>query len=175
VHRLLSALVLLCVVGCGGAPARPDGGHGMLRAGDVVPPVSGVDQDGRLVRTTDARGHWLVVFFYPKDGSPGCTAEACAFRDAWSEYESVGARVLGVSVDDQATHLAFARDHQLPFPLVADTTGAWGRAFGVGEGVLGHPRVTFVVDARGRVFRAYPNVDPGVHAREIVAALHAAP
>jgi peroxiredoxin Q/BCP len=146
----------------------------MLHAGDTVPALSGVDQDGHLVRTGDARGHWLVVFFYPKDGSPGCTTEACAFRDAWTEYTTHDVRVLGISTDDQATHAAFARDHELPFPLVADPSGAWGRAFGIGEGVMGYPRVTFLVDTQGRVAKAYPNVDPGVHAHAILADVGAA-
>lgn len=167
---LLSALVVVCAA-CGGAAARPDGGHGMLRVGDPVPPLSGVDQDGHLVRTSDARGHRLVVFFYPKDGSPGCTTEACAFRDAWDRYRADGVRILGVSTDDQAAHAAFAREHELPFPLVADPSGAWGRAFGIGEGIMGYPRVTFAIDADGRVLRTYPNVDPGVHAAEILADL----
>ncbi|RYE87040.1 MAG: peroxiredoxin, partial [Myxococcales bacterium] len=108
-----------------------------------------------------------VVYFYPKDGTPGCTKEACAFRDVWGKYQAAGVRVLGVSEDDQASHKKFADEHRLPFSLVADD-GSWARAFGVST-TLGMPsRVTFLIDAGGKVARVYPDVDPGVHAERVL-------
>ena len=156
----------LLVAGCG-APQRPDGGKGLLGAGASAPSVQGVDQNGAPVTLAAERGHPVVVYFYPKDGTPGCTKEACAFRDVWGKYQAAGVRVLGVSEDDQASHKKFADEHRLPFSLVADD-GSWARSFGVST-TLGMPsRVTFLIDAEGKVAHVYPDVDPGVHAERVL-------
>lgn len=117
-----------------------------------------------------------IVYFYPRDETPGCTAEACAFRDAWDRYEKQGVLVIGVSADSNASHLQFAEEHQLPFPLIADEGLEWASAFGV-ETTLGMTRrISFLLDHKGRIAKVYPKVDPGVHAEEIlddVASLEA--
>ncbi len=109
-----------------------------------------------------------VVYFYPKDATPGCTKEACAFRDVWSEYERQNVRVIGVSNDDVDSHRSFATEHRLPFPLVADADGEWARTFGVPQFAGFYSRVSFLVGQDGRVLRTYRDVDPGLHAREIL-------
>jgi len=113
----------------------------------------------------------MVLFFYPKDGTPGCTEEACAFRDAWTDLTASGAAVVGVSTDDVQAHARFAEEHGLPFPLLSDPDGEALARYGV-PSVLGmSARVTFLIDHEGRVARVYPAVDPGVHVREVLEAL----
>jgi peroxiredoxin Q/BCP len=146
----------------------------LLEKGALAPAVSGLDQDGKSRSVADVKGRFLVVYFYPKDGTPGCTAEACAFRDAWDRYDEAGVAVYGVSADDVASHKTFAEEHQLTFPLIADPDGAWSDAFGVGKFLGFTERVTFLIDPDGRVAATYPDVDPGVHASDLlrdVAAL----
>jgi peroxiredoxin Q/BCP len=150
----------------------------MLVVGSRVPDLAAPDQTGKMRRITDERGHPLVVYFYPKDGTPGCTKEACAFRDAWERFRQAGVQIYGVSSDDQKSHEQFAKEQKLPFPIVADPTHAWSDAFGVKTRLGMDARVSFLIDATGRVAKAYPNVDPGLHADEVLrdaAALGAAP
>jgi peroxiredoxin Q/BCP len=144
--------------------------------GAIAPDVLGKDVDGKITRLSDRRGHPSVVYFYPKDGTPGCTKEACAFRDAWKRYEAAGVTVFGVSRDSESSHASFAREHKLPFPLVADTDGAVAAAYGVG-GFLGmSSRVTFLVGQDGKIRRVWPDVDPAVHADQVLeGANHADP
>ena len=159
--------------GCGAA-TRPDGGSGLLPAGSVVPDLSAPDQTGTLRRINDERGHALVVYFYPKDGTPGCTKEACAFRDAWDRYKKAGVQVFGVSADDAKSHEQFAKEQHLPFPILADPGHAWSAAFGVSTKLGMDSRVSFLIDGSGKVARVYPKVDPGFHTDEVlkdVAAL----
>ncbi len=113
----------------------------------------------------------MVVFFYPRDGTPGCTREACAFRDAWDRYVAAGVQVVGVSNDDVASHAEFVREHTLPFPLLADTESRLAHAFGVPERLGMLSRVTFVLDGQGIVRAVYRDVDPGVHADEVLGAI----
>ncbi|HHH27856.1 MAG TPA: peroxiredoxin [Polyangiaceae bacterium] len=148
---------------------RPDGGEGHLAVGTPAPDVEGVDQNGEPRSVADARGQFLIVYFYPKDGTPGCTAEACAFRDAWQRFEEAGVMIYGVSGDDQASHAEFAEEHDLPFPLIADPSGTWSRHFGVGTFLGMTERVSFVIDPEGVVVARYPDVDPGVHANQVLA------
>ncbi len=155
-------------LGCG-ATARPDGGKGPLPVGSPSPDVSGVDQTGAAVSLRALRGKPVVVYFYPKDATPGCTREACAFRDAWDRYQKAGVQVLGVSTDDAESHATFAAEHKLPFPLVADTDQAWVRGFGVPTTLGIASRVTFLLGRDGAVARVYDSVDPGVHADQVLA------
>jgi peroxiredoxin Q/BCP len=111
------------------------------------------------------------LYFYPRDGTPGCTREACAFRDAWTRLAATGAQVIGVSSDDVASHARFAREHHLSFPLLSDDGGAIARAYGVRRTFGLESRVTFIIDAEGRVARVFANVDPAVHADQVIAAL----
>jgi peroxiredoxin Q/BCP len=156
------------VAGCGGAVTRSDGGEGMLPVGSTVPDLSATDQNGAKQSISAERGHPVIVYFDPKDGTPGCTKEACAFRDAWDKFKQAGVQIFGVSKDDAESHAEFAKEHKLPFPLIADPDGAWLKAFGVST-TLGMPsRVSFLIDPAGKVAKVYPDVDPGVHADEVL-------
>src|SRR5690606_27107507 len=139
-----------------------------LGPGARAPELSLRDQHGQPRSLASFRGQPLVVYFYPKDGTPGCTEEACAFRDVWARYEEAGVAVVGVSTDDVASHAAFAEEHGLPFPLLADEDGALAEAFGVTTRLGMATRVSFLVDAEGVIRKTYPDVDPGVHAEELL-------
>jgi peroxiredoxin Q/BCP len=160
----------LGVVGCGSVQ-RPDGGSGLLPVGALAPDMSGTTLGGEVVQLSGRRGHAAVVYFYPMDATPGCTAEACAFRDAFAAYSARGVTIFGVSQDSVESHREFSQHHELPFPLVADERGSVTRAYGVPSRLGMSARVTFLVDPRGRVARVWPDVDPGVHAREVLAAV----
>src|SRR5580658_9797520 len=120
----------LTLAGCGQVK-RPDGGKGLLPVGALAPDVVGKDASGKMVRLSEVRGSPAVVYFYPKDGTPGCTTEACAFRDAFKGYEAKHIVVFGVSRDSDDSHEKFAAHHAIPFPLVPDGDGAVSRAYGV--------------------------------------------
>lgn len=129
---------------------------GWIQAGDPAPELGLPDQEGKPVKLSALRGRWVVVFFYPKDGSFGCTAEACEFRDSFAEFAKAGAEVLGVSSDGVASHAQFARTLRLPYRILADQDEAARRAWGVPKAMgLIRSRVTFVVDPSGTVRRRY--------------------
>jgi thioredoxin-dependent peroxiredoxin len=169
--KVLSALFLAsllpAIVGCG-ATKRPDGGEGLLQAGATPPDLSAVDQQGKSHSLSEERGHPVIVYFYPKDNTPGCTKEACAFRDSWERYQKAGVQVFGVSSDDQKSHEQFAKEQKLPFPILADTDQTWIKAFGVSTKLGMASRVSFLVDKTGKVSKVYPDVDPGTHADEVL-------
>jgi len=150
---------------------RPDGGKGLLPVGASAPEIVGTTRDGRPAALSTLRGHAAVVYFYPKDETPGCTHEACAFRDAFAKYEERHVTIFGVSRDSEASHEQFRAKHSLPFPLVADEDGTVARAYGVVSTLGMASRVTFLVGKDGRIARVWPDVDPGVHAREVLAAV----
>ena len=158
------------LVGCGGATARPDGGEGLLPVGSAAPEVSGVDQMGNPHNLGEVRGSVALVYFYPKNQTPGCTKEACAFRDVWSRYEAAGIKLFGVSKGDQASHKAFADKYSLPFPLIADVEMVWGTSFGVGTAMGMYKRVSFLIGKEGTIAKVYEKVDPGLHAEQDAAA-----
>jgi peroxiredoxin Q/BCP len=160
----LAALLLAC-----GATTRPDGGKGLLPVGAAAPDVSAADQAGKSHRLADEHGHAVVVYFYPKDATPGCTKEACAFRDTWDKYKAANVMIFGVSADDTSSHAEFAKEQKLPFPILADPDHVWSRAFGVGTNLGMDARVSFVIDAEGKIAKVYPDVDPGVHAATVLA------
>ncbi|HRP47391.1 MAG TPA: peroxiredoxin [Trueperaceae bacterium] len=150
----------------------------MLKVGDKAPDFALVDQAGNIQRLSDQLGSWVVVYFYPKDDTPGCTTEACQFRDALPHFEGVGAKVFGISADDQESHLAFARKYDLNFPLLVDpelTTlkayGAYGDKGKDGVVKMGVFRRSYLVDPSGRVARAWDDVVPEGHAEEIRNAI----
>jgi thioredoxin-dependent peroxiredoxin len=169
---LLAALLALS--GACGPILRPDGGSGLLPIGALAPEVAGESPDGSVTRLTAARGHPAIVYFYPKDGTPGCTKEACAFRDAFGRYEQLHVTIFGVSRDSSEIHAEFRESHRLPFSLVSDESGAIARAYGVSSPLGMSARVTFLVGADGRVARVWPDVDPGVHAKQVLSAIEAA-
>jgi peroxiredoxin Q/BCP len=159
----------LALSGCGRPAARPDGGFGLLGVGAQAPEVVGLDAGGHETRLSAQRGHPAVVYFYPMDGTPGCTTEACAFRDAWSRFEQARVTVLGVSTNSEKRHAAFLRDEKLPFALASDESGAVAAAYGVRNGLFGFQRVTFLVDGEGRIAHVWDDVDPAIHADEVLA------
>ena len=129
-----------------------------MKVGDKIPEVLGMDQDGREHRASDYAGQKLIIYFYPKDNTSGCTAEACSLRDGYSELRRAGYALLGVSKDSAASHVKFAQKHTLPFPLIADTETTLQQAFGVwcekkmaGRTYMGTVRTTFVIDEQGVV------------------------
>ena len=144
----------------------------LLAVGAEVPDVSAPAQDGKLVRLRDLKGKPLVVYFYPKDDTPGCTIEAKGIRDQYAELKS-RAVVLGVSEDSTDSHQAFASKYDLPFLLLDDTSHALTTAFGVPLSSGHAKRVTFVIDAAGKVSKVFPDVNPNGHAEELLAALKA--
>jgi thioredoxin-dependent peroxiredoxin len=168
-------VALLLGAACGRPAARPDGGFGLLGVGAPAPEVVGYDVDRKEVRLSAQRGHYAVVYFYPADGTPGCTTEACAFRDAWGRYEQAHVTVLGVSSNSSERHQEFLRDRKLPFALASDESGAVAASYGVGKGLFGFERVTFLVDGESRVARVWNDVDPAIHANEVLAATQGAP
>jgi peroxiredoxin Q/BCP len=146
--------------------------------GDAAPDFQLKDQNGNEVKLSQYRGKHVVLYFYPKDDTSGCTREACDFRDEHSALESAGAVVLGVSPDDTKSHLKFATKYSLPFPLLADTErevcdayGVWGEKSLYGRKFLGVTRATFVIDTQGKVARVWPKVKVDGHVQEILAAL----
>lgn len=150
----------------------------MLKEGDRIPDFSLNDQDGKLRTPADFAGKPLVVYFYPKDDTPGCTKEACSFRDAYADIRAKGAAVVGISADGSASHLKFARKYELPFTLLADPEktaiqafGAWGEKSMYGKTYEGILRSTFVFGADGIVKKVFPKVSPAEHAAEVLAAL----
>jgi thioredoxin-dependent peroxiredoxin len=146
---------------------------GLLERGDEAPTVEAVAHDGSQVKLADYRGKPVVVYFYPKDDTPGCTVQAQGFRDEWTDLAKSGAVVLGVSTDDNESHKAFAAKYELPFLLLPDTDQKIATAFGVPI-VNGHAkRVTFVIDKQGKVARVFPEVTPKGHADEVLAAVAA--
>lgn len=143
-------------------------------AGRPAPDFELRDQDGRLHSIEDYRGRWVALYFYPKDDTPGCTTEACEFRDDIFAFKELNCQILGVSLDDEESHKAFAEKHGLPFPLLADVRGDAADAYGVKARMFGMTvakRQTFLIDPEGRVAKHYADVDPEVHSGEVLADL----
>jgi len=152
-----------------------------LAVGAPAPPFELRDQSGQAHRLADYHGRWVLLYFYPKDDTPGCTTEACNFRDDLPKLRALGVQILGVSIDDTASHARFADKFHLPFPLLADTDGAVARSYGslTAFGPIRFAkRHTFVIDPDGRIARVYRDVKPSTHSREILEdmkTLQAAP
>jgi len=153
----------------------------MPQAGDLAPEVALPDEHGTIHRLVDRRGSWTVVYFYPKDDTPGCTTEACGFRDLNADVEDLDARVWGISPDGSGSHAAFRAKFDLPFTLlsdgdhaVAERWGAWGEKQNYGRTYQGILRSTFLVDPDGRVAHAWPSVKADGHAERVVEALRTA-
>ena len=152
-----------------------------LKAGDPAPRFEGVITDGQRVSLDGYRGKKLVMYFYPKDDTPGCTKQACSLRDHTAEIAAKGASVLGVSTQGTESHQAFTKKYRLTFPLLADTEGTVGRAYGVlgGGGLVSKlkaaagfaDRVTFVIDENGRIAHVIDKPQVGRHAEEVLALL----
>lgn len=169
VVSILSAFSLL-LIGSAALLAEP------VTSGDVAPDFELTDQDGQLHSIEDYRGKWVALYFYPKDGTPGCTTEACEFRDNIFAFKNLDCQILGVSLDDASSHKEFSEKHGLPFPLLADTEGTTANAYGVKTRMLGiayAKRQTFLIDPDGKIARHYADVDPDSHSEELLADLEA--
>ena len=149
----------------------------MRKAGTVAPNFTAKDANGETVRLKDLRGERVVLYFYPKDDTPGCTKEACSFRDAFGDFKKRGIKVLGVSVDSEASHQKFAAKYKLPFTLladqdhsIADSYGVYGEKKFMGRTYMGVKRVTFLIDENGKIKKVFEKVKPDEHAREVLEA-----
>ncbi len=147
-----------------------------LQPGDTAPDIVLPDQDGNTRKLAELRGQWVLVYFYPRDDTPGCTLEACGLRDASGQYARAGIRVLGISADTTKSHKKFAEKFQLPFTLLADEEksvirafGAWGRKKFMGREFDGILRQSFLVDPKGKIAKVYAKVKPEGHAEEVLA------
>lgn len=142
--------------------------------GDPAPDFALPDQNGRVRSLAEFRAKWLVLYFYPKNDTPGCTEQACAFRDDWQRLVELGAEVVGVSVDDVSSHYAFAKKYSLPFPLLADTKGQvatrYGSIYNLGV-VKFARRNTFLIDPEGRIAKAYLSASTSRNSREVIEDL----
>ncbi len=140
--------------------------------GQPAPAFQGTDQNGTTHTLTDYHGHWLVLYFFPKADTPGCTKEACAFRDGILKLKALGADVVGVSMDTQNRQERFARKYHIPFPLLADHTGTIARTYGAAGGFLNlDHRYSFLINPQGILVKRYLDVDPDRHAGEILKDL----
>ena len=160
---ILMSLVLLPGPGLSAAAAPA--------VGDDAPDFRLQDQNGDWHALEDYNGDWLILYFYPRDFTPGCTTEACAFRDDIMKFRSMGVRIAGVSVDDVSSHEEFAEEYSLPFPLLADAGGEVSKSYDTfattASGVGIATRQTFIIDPDGKVARHYANVDPDSHSQTV--------
>jgi peroxiredoxin Q/BCP len=149
----------------------------MLKEGDAAPDFEVSDAEGNPVKLSDLRGRKVVLYFYPKDDTPGCTKEACSFRDGFAEFQRRGIEVLGVSTDDEKSHRKFAEKYSLPFTLLADTEhrvadlyGVYGEKQFMGRKYMGVARKTFLIDEEGRLRKVFEQVKVDEHADEVLKA-----
>ena len=142
---------------------------GALAVGQSAPDFEAVAHDGAAIRPSALAGKHVVLYFYPKDETPGCTKEACAFRDAWKDLEAAGVVLVGISTDAIDAHKKFAENHQLPFHLVSDADGSIAKAYGVPNRAGFLARHTIVIGPDGKVKRIYRSVDVAKHAAEVLA------
>ncbi|MGJ3247062.1 MAG: thioredoxin-dependent thiol peroxidase [Elainellaceae cyanobacterium] len=153
-----------------------------LNVGDVAPDFNLLDATGTTISLSDFRGQRVVLYFYPRDNTPGCTKEACSFRDIYSDYQNQNVVVLGVSTDDAKSHTKFATKYELPFPLLSDPNGTVATAYEsyglkkfMGKEYMGISRTTFIIGADGRIEKIYRKVKPEAHAAQVLADLSELP
>jgi len=167
---LLFVLILLC--GLLAAPALA--ADALPKVGSAAPGFRLQDQNGHWRSPADYRGHWLVLYFYPKDFTPGCTTEVCTFRDDVAKLRQAGASVVGVSLDDTKSHADFAAKYHVPFPLLADTDRQAATEYGVLGSMVGihyAKRTTFLVDPQGQIAKVYVDVDPKANSSQVLRDL----
>jgi peroxiredoxin Q/BCP len=144
----------------------------VVEEGKPAPDFELESDSGETVKLSDLRGKPVVLYFYPKDDTPGCTTQACGIRDAWGEFQRAGAEVFGISADSRASHERFRSKYSLPFTLLADPGHELGEPYGVErEGKSSYERSTFVIDADGNVAKIFRRVKPDQHADQVLAAL----
>lgn len=146
-----------------------------LNIGDTAPEFSLHDQEEKTHTLKASRGSWVLLYFYPKDDTPGCTTEACTLRDHWKELSDLGVQVFGVSTDSVKSHGKFATKFHLPFPLLADTDknvveayGVWAKKKFMGREYMGTMRTSFLIDPKGKIAKIYESVKPAEHAEEVL-------
>ena len=149
----------------------------MLKEGDKAPAFTGIDQNGNKVKLSDLKGSRVVLYFYPKDDTPGCTKQACSIRDSYDIFSKKGIKVLGISIDDEKSHQKFIAKYDLPFDLIADTDrsivekyGVWGEKSMYGRKYMGTFRKTFLIDEKGKIVKIFDKVKVSEHADEVLAA-----
>jgi len=141
----------------------------LLPVGTAAPAFALPNQHGEAVSSTELASSWWVIYFYPKDDTPGCTKEACTFRDRLGELQAIDVRIVGISYDDVASHKAFAKKYHLNFDLLADPSGTVIAAYGATSILPGFARrISYLVDEKGVIRKVYPDVTPGIHATEIM-------
>ncbi len=146
-----------------------------LNVGQKAPEFNLSDRDGEIHRLSDYKGEWLLIYFYPKDDTPGCTVEACILRDNFPEFEKLGVRVVGISTDSTGSHAKFSDKYKLPFTLLSDTEkktvrnyDVWGPKKFMGKEFLGTKRTSFLVNPDGGIAKIYESVQPKIHASEVL-------
>jgi thioredoxin-dependent peroxiredoxin len=149
-----------------------------VKAGEKAPGFVLPDQEGRVHKLADYKGQWVLVYFYPKDDTTGCTREACAIRDEWPNFEKADLKVFGISADSPKSHAKFAEKYELPFTLLADENkevihayGVWGPKSFMGNHYEGIFRQSVLIDPKGKVAKVYEKVKPAEHAKEVLADL----
>lgn len=149
----------------------------MIKEGTNAPAFKTTDANGETISLKDLKGQKVVLYFYPKDDTPGCTKEACSFRDAWAKFKKRGITVLGVSPDSEASHKKFETKYKLPFTLladkdhvIADSYGVWGEKKFMGRKYMGVLRTTFLIDEKGKIRKVFEKVKPEDHASEVLEA-----
>lgn len=147
----------------------------MLNVGDKAPAFSLLDQNGKMHKLSDVKGEWCLIYFYPKDDTPGCTKEACTIRDTFPKFKKLGITVFGVSVDSVKKHEKFVAKYELPFTLLADEEktmvndyGVWGEKSMYGRKYMGTLRNSFLIDPKGKIAKIYVGVKPAEHAQEVL-------
>lgn len=147
----------------------------MVKVGDKAPNFSLADQVGKVHNLKDYLGQWVLLYFYPKDDTPGCTKEACAIRDSWGDFKKYKLAVLGVSTDSVESHSKFSKKFDLPFPILADDEkkvvqayGVWGEKQMMGRTYQGTKRMSFLIDDQGKIAKVYATVKPPIHATQVL-------
>ena len=150
-----------------------------LQEVDKAPDFAVSDETGKVVRLKDLRGKKIVLYFYPKDDTPGCTKEACSFRDSFAKFKKRGIEVFGVSLDNEKSHKKFIDKYELPFRLLADSERKLSESFGtygekkfMGRTYMGNHRMTFLIDEQGKIKKIFSKVKPEAHAEEVLSAFN---
>ena len=167
-HRTISVIALLLFTASTSMAADQP------RVGDAAPDFELRDQNGQMHTLEDYRDHWVALYFYPKDDTPGCTAEACNFRDDIFKYKELDCQILGVSLDDELSHKEFSEKYSLPFPLLADNEGSAADAYGVKSKIFGMTvadRQTFLINPEGKIAIHYEDINPDDHSAQVIADL----
>jgi thioredoxin-dependent peroxiredoxin len=173
-RRLLIVLAMIGLLAFAAIPVVAEEAMGSPQVGQAAPAFHLQDQNGHWHTPADFRGHWLVLYFYPKDFTPGCTTEVCTFRDDVAKLRRAGADVVGISLDDVKSHAEFAAKYHVPFPLLSDADQQTATEYGVLTSMMGKhyaKRTTFLIDPQGRIAKIYRDVDPAKNSAQVLSDL----